>query len=65
MLCRHLAITHTPYCYEQNIRNPLTPKDAENRNSEKKSQISFCKLLKNKWYHAKVLLKRFLSLGFC
>ena len=24
-----------------------------------KSQISFRKILKNKWYHAKVLLKRF------
>ena len=26
---------------------------------QEKSQISFCKILKNKWYHAKVLLKRF------
>ena len=34
-----------------------------------KSQISFCKILKNKWYHAKVLLKRFHlnghTIGFC
>ena len=36
--------------------NPLTPKSATN---QEKSQIEFCKLLKNKWYHAKVLLKRF------
>ena len=27
--------------------------------TQEKSQISFCKILKNKWYHAKVLLKRF------
>ena len=34
-----------------------------------KSQNSFCKILKNKWYHAKVLLKRFHlngdTIGFC
>ena len=26
---------------------------------QEKSQITFCKILKNKWYHTKVLLKRF------
>ena len=35
----------------------LTPKSTKNHNSKKKSQIPFC--LKNKWYHAKVLLERF------
>ena len=36
---------------------------------QEKSQISFCKILKNKWYHEKVLLKRFHLnghiIGFC
>ena len=40
------------------LLNPLIPKSAKHQNS-KKSQISFCKILKNKWYRAKVLLKRF------
>ena len=35
-----------------------TPKSPKNPNL-KKSQILFCKILKNKWYHAKVLPKRF------
>ena len=26
---------------------------------QEKSQISFCKILKNKWHHAKVMQKRF------
>ena len=34
-----------------------------------KSQISFCKILKNKWYQAKILPKRFHlnghTIGFC
>ena len=34
---------------------PRVPK----KKIHKKFQISFCKILKNKWYHAKVLLKRF------
>ena len=37
---------------------PLTPKGTNNQ-IPRKSRISFCKILKNKWYHAKVLLKRF------
>ena len=37
---------------------PYAPKRPKNQNSIK-SQISFCKILKNKWYHAKVLPKRF------
>ena len=41
---------------EQKVReNPRVP----NTKTEEKSQISFCKIWKNKWYHAKVLLKRF------
>ena len=31
----------------------------KNTNSKKKSQIPFCKILENNWYHAKVLLERF------
>ena len=37
----------------------LTPKRVLNIKIQEKSQILFCKILKNKWYHAKVLMKRF------
>ena len=37
---------------------PLTPKSAKHQIS-RKTQIIFCKILKNKWYHANVLPKRF------
>ena len=41
----------------ENPFNPLTPNSAKSQN--KKKQISFCKILKNTYYHTKVLLKRF------
>ena len=36
----------------------LIPKSAKDK-IHRKSQILFSKILQNKWYHAKVLLKRF------
>ena len=38
--------------------NPLLPR-VPNIKIKKKFQISFCKILKNDWYHTKVLSKRF------
>jgi len=48
------------YCDRDNV-TPLTlllPRVPKMR-IEEKSQISFCKILKYKWRHVKVLLKRF------
>ena len=49
--------------------NLLTPKSAKDKKSSIIFQTSFCKILKNEWYHAKVLQKRFHlnghTIGFC
>ena len=50
------------YFYEPLAREnnwTITPKAVQNIEIQEMYQILFCKMLKNKWYHAKVLLKRF------
>ena len=68
--CTHTSVEVRWYFLDVVLCNPSTPtcKSANTKNLEK-YKISFCKILKNKWYQAKVLLKRFHlnghTIGFC
>ena len=45
-------------CFKEVSINRLTSNSAKHHIQEKFQNL-FCKMLKNKWYHAKVPLKRF------
>ena len=51
------------------VKTLVNSQDCQISKFQEKLQILCCKILKNKWYHAKVLLKRFHlnghTMGFC
>ena len=53
VVCLHIKVQHVSYL------NSLTPMGANNENSRKIPNFVWYLILKYKWYHAKVLPKRF------